>query len=89
MGGFLGGFANWKFSATILGLFAFSPRLFLQILSNLANDYGDSVHGADHAGRLGPKRAVQAGHISAKQMKAGIVVFSLLVAGFGFKFALG
>lgn len=76
MGGFLAA-SQLKFSATILGL-CILTTLFLQILSNLANDYGDSVHGADHAERLGPKRAVQAGHISPKQMKAGIVIFSLL-----------
>ena len=28
--------------------------IFLQVLSNLANDYGDTVNGADHAGRTGP-----------------------------------
>jgi len=81
MGGFLAA-SELEFNATILGL-CILTTLFLQILSNLANDYGDSIHGADHAGRLGPKRAVQAGHISAKQMKAGIVVFSLLSLVFG------
>ncbi|AKQ47649.1 1,4-dihydroxy-2-naphthoate prenyltransferase [Rufibacter radiotolerans] len=52
--------------------------LFLQILSNLANDYGDSKHGADSQHREGPKRAVQAGQITPGQMKTAIVVFSLL-----------
>ncbi|GAB2541978.1 1,4-dihydroxy-2-naphthoate polyprenyltransferase [Rufibacter soli] len=52
--------------------------LFLQILSNLANDYGDSKHGADSQHREGPKRAVQAGQITPAQMKTAIVVFSLL-----------
>ncbi len=57
--------------------------LFLQILSNLANDYGDTKHGADSQHREGPQRAVQAGQISPGQMKAAIVVFSLfsLVSG--------
>ena len=40
--------------------------LLLQILSNLANDYGDARHGADHAGRAGPKRTVQSGQIRPK-----------------------
>jgi 1,4-dihydroxy-2-naphthoate octaprenyltransferase len=61
LGAFLAA-SELKFSAAILGL-CILTTLFLQILSNLANDYGDSVHGADHAGRLGPKRAVQAGQI--------------------------
>ncbi|MDX2194933.1 MAG: 1,4-dihydroxy-2-naphthoate octaprenyltransferase [Cytophagales bacterium] len=50
----------------------------LQILSNLANDYGDSQHGADNAMRTGPKRAVQAGYISPQAMKIAIIVFTLL-----------
>ena len=52
--------------------------LLLQILSNLANDYGDTKHGADSMHRQGPKRAVQAGLITAKQMKQAMVVFTLL-----------
>ncbi|MBK0404625.1 1,4-dihydroxy-2-naphthoate polyprenyltransferase [Adhaeribacter sp. BT258] len=83
MGGFLAA-TQLAFDPVVLGL-CILTTLFLQILSNLANDYGDSVHGADHAERKGPKRAVQAGLISAKEMKTGIVVFSLLslVSGLG------
>ncbi|MGV8841954.1 MAG: 1,4-dihydroxy-2-naphthoate polyprenyltransferase [Pseudomonas sp.] len=43
--------------------------VFLQILSNLANDYGDAMHGADHEQRQGPARAVQSGQISAPSMR--------------------
>ncbi|MFM7854907.1 MAG: 1,4-dihydroxy-2-naphthoate octaprenyltransferase, partial [Flammeovirgaceae bacterium] len=52
--------------------------IFLQILSNLANDYGDSVNGADHAGRRGPQRAVQSGAISLGQMRNAVTLFVLL-----------
>lgn len=52
--------------------------IFLQILSNIANDYGDSVHGADSIEREGPKRAVQSGQISSRQMMVAIVIFSVL-----------
>ena len=52
--------------------------LFLQILSNLANDYGDSLHGADSGERVGPSRAVQSGKISPKAMKGGIAVLAVL-----------
>ncbi|MBL7873961.1 MAG: 1,4-dihydroxy-2-naphthoate polyprenyltransferase [Cyclobacteriaceae bacterium] len=52
--------------------------ILLQILSNLANDYGDSVNGADHADRKGPMRAVQSGIISVAQMRKAVVVFVLL-----------
>jgi 1,4-dihydroxy-2-naphthoate octaprenyltransferase len=55
-----------------------STTLCLQILSNLANDYGDTIHGADSADREGPKRSVQQGHISQQQMKNAIIVFSAL-----------
>lgn len=54
--------------------------VFLQILSNLANDYGDSVHGADHVERAGPKRAVQSGQITSDEMKRAMLIFALLSA---------
>lgn len=50
----------------------------LQILSNLANDYGDSVHGADSTERAGPKRAVQTGAITKKAMKNAMILLSIL-----------
>ncbi len=52
--------------------------LLLQILSNLANDYGDTKHGADTARRLGPERMVQAGHITSSAMKLAMGIFILL-----------
>jgi 1,4-dihydroxy-2-naphthoate octaprenyltransferase len=52
--------------------------VFLQILSNLANDYGDSIHGADHVQREGPQRAVQSGQISAQTMKRAMILFGAL-----------
>ena len=59
-------------------LWAFATTLFLQILSNLSNDYGDAVSGADDAGRVGPSRMVQSGRITAAEMKRMMLVFSLL-----------
>jgi 1,4-dihydroxy-2-naphthoate octaprenyltransferase len=67
---------NWQ----VLGL-CLLTTLLLQILSNLANDYGDSEKGTDNEDRIGPKRAVQAGMLSFNEIKAGIittVVFCLL-----------
>jgi 1,4-dihydroxy-2-naphthoate octaprenyltransferase len=52
--------------------------IFLQVLSNLANDYGDTQNGADNAQRVGPTRAVQSGAISATQMKKAIIIFVVL-----------
>lgn len=57
--------------------------LSLQILSNLANDYGDSEKGTDNDERIGPKRAVQAGMLSFAEIKAGIVVAVLFALVFG------
>lgn len=54
--------------------------VFLQILSNLANDYGDSVHGADHVQREGPQRAVQSGQITAATMRRAMFLFAGLSA---------
>lgn len=59
-------------------LFCALTTLFLQILSNLANDYGDSIHGADSIHREGPLRAVQAGYISISSMKAAMIIVAAL-----------
>jgi 1,4-dihydroxy-2-naphthoate octaprenyltransferase len=55
----------------------------LQVLSNFANDYGDTQNGADLTGRVGPKRAVQSGEISSKQMLNGICTLAVLSLIFG------
>ncbi len=52
--------------------------VFLQILSNLANDYGDAVKGTDNAGRVGPLRAVQSGAITPAQMRKGIIAAAII-----------
>ncbi len=75
-GSFVAAYYN-SFQWLIL-ILALLTTLFLQILSNLANDYGDTVNGADHEGRVGPTRMVQSGQITLPQMKMAIAVFSLL-----------
>lgn len=67
------GIFNWK-----VCFLAALTTLFLQILSNLANDYGDSKHGVDNADRVGPERAVQSGVITPPKMKRIVVAFMLL-----------
>ncbi len=52
--------------------------LSFQILSNLANDYGDGIKGTDNNSRIGPERALQSGAISPKQMKNAIIVNAIL-----------
>lgn len=76
LGSFLA-YADGKFDLTVFILTLFTT-LFLQVLSNLANDFGDSVHGTDNSNRLGPERTVQSGKISKKEMKILIVVFVVL-----------
>ena len=60
------------FSLSIF-LLSLVTALLLQILSNLANDYGDSVSGADDVNRVGPERAMQTGVISHATMKYAIL----------------
>ncbi|WP_185859681.1 1,4-dihydroxy-2-naphthoate octaprenyltransferase [Blattabacterium cuenoti] len=52
--------------------------IFLQILANFSNDYGDSIQGIDNNHRIGPKRIVQRGLISLLVMKRAINIFSIL-----------
>ena len=81
MGGFLAANANaFRWDIFILCV---TTTIFLQILSNLANDYGDSVNGADSPDRKGPSRAVQSGVISMTQMKTAVGVFVLLCLASG------
>ncbi len=70
-------YAHGSFQGIVLILAIFTT-LFLQILSNLANDYGDFKSGADNVERIGPRRLVQSGMITATQMKKGIIVTILL-----------
>ncbi len=67
------GFFKWNvFVLSIL------TALFLQILSNLANDYGDAKKGTDNENRIGPLRAIQSGSITLIQMKKAIVIAVIL-----------
>lgn len=65
------------FSWQVFGL-CLLTTLLLQILSNLANDYGDSEKGTDNDERIGPKRAVQQGLLSFSEIRTGIIVCTLL-----------
>lgn len=70
-------FAEGKFLWTVF-ILTLATTIFLQVLSNLANDFGDSVHGADNSNRVGPERTVQSGKISRIEMKRSIIIFSIL-----------
>jgi 1,4-dihydroxy-2-naphthoate octaprenyltransferase len=68
----LGAFDGLIFSLAILTTIGF------QVLSNFANDLGDSQKGTDNAQRVGPARAIQSGQLSAAQMKIGMWVVGSL-----------
>ena len=96
----LGSFVAWHDGRFKWAVFAMAllTTLFLQVLSNLANDYGDSMNGADNHERVGPKRSVQSGDISLAEMRVGIIITSLLALisgilliglGIGFYFSQG
>lgn len=76
-----------KFNWTIFSLAALTTIL-LQIMSNMANDYGDFVNGKDTAERIGPKRMVQSGEITPKVMLRGIIIIGILTAVSGLSLIL-
>lgn len=70
---FTDGKINW-----LVAILSLLTTVFLQILSNLANDYGDAKSGVDSAIRQGPTRSVQNGEITAKAMFNAIIIFGIL-----------
>lgn len=66
------GYSDW--SIVVLALLT---TLGLQVLSNYANDYGDGVKGTD-VNRIGEKRLVAAGVITAEQMKKAVIITAVL-----------
>ncbi|MCS2169116.1 1,4-dihydroxy-2-naphthoate polyprenyltransferase [Scandinavium sp. TWS1a] len=58
----------------LVALLALITAGLLQILSNLANDYGDAVKGSDKPDRIGPLRGMQKGVITQQQMKRALMV---------------
>jgi 1,4-dihydroxy-2-naphthoate polyprenyltransferase len=76
----MGSFAAKNDGFWDLGIFllAILTTLCFQILSNFANDLGDSQKGTDNSDRLGPARAVQSGVISQNQMKNAVTFLAVL-----------
>src|SRR4051812_49448025 len=72
----LGTFHPLRFVATLLG------AMFIQIGTNLSNDYSDARRGADTEGRLGPVRVSAGGLVPPEQVLiAAYVAFGLAVLG--------
>ena len=70
-------FKNEHWNGIIFTLAMLTTILF-QILSNLANDLGDTLKGADNEERIGPMRAVQSGVITPSEMKKAVILTSFL-----------
>jgi len=83
LGNFLA-YAAGKFSFLTASL-AILTTLLLQILSNFANDLGDSKNGVDNKNRKVALRAVQTGKISASEMKNAVIIAASLsfISGIG------
>ena len=75
-------YGGWNLHIFILSI---STTVLFQILSNLANDLGDSQKGTDNDERIGPTRAIQSGLISQSSMKNAVVLvtFLSLASAFG------
>jgi len=63
------GYFSWL-TATLCVVCALS----LQLAVNLANDLFDGLSGVDQSDRLGPTRALQAGLLSARDLRIGLVL---------------
>ena len=59
-------------------ILALGTTLGFQVLSNFANDYGDGVKGTDNQDRVGPKRALQSGLLTVKELKYGMIVTAII-----------
>lgn len=87
---------NGRFNIYVF-ILAVLTTVSLQILSNLANDYGDGIKGTDNKDRVGPERAIQSGEITPDEMfeaiKKNILVvialtISLVYVAFGHTYFL-
>ena len=65
--------AAWHGSFDLVTLvLALLTATLLQILCNLANDYGDVRKGSDGPARIGPRRALHTGAVTLAQMRAAL-----------------
>lgn len=81
------------FSVSIF-IFAILTTIAFQVLSNIANDYGDGIKGTDNTHRIGPARMFQLGLLTAEELEKGLrwgvlvciaLTLSLLALSFGFR----
>ena len=75
-------FVAGAFSLAVL-LLSLLTACLLQVLSNLANDYGDGMRGVDNTQRLGPQRALQSGALHPRQLRLSLFLVSALCLASG------
>ena len=75
----------WRTDVFLLMLLTSS---LLQILSNMANDYGDFTKGTDNEDRIGPTRALQRGQIKPREFLLGTLVVCVMTMLAGFVLVL-
>ena len=63
-------------TGTAVIVFLILTTIFLQILSNLSNELGDTLHGTDTAERQGIRYSIQEGEMTVPQMKRLIAVIA-------------
>lgn len=68
----------------LICILAILTTISFQILSNLANDYGDGIKGTDNNERIGPERAIQSGKITPDEMFQAIKINVLISIGLAF-----
>jgi 1,4-dihydroxy-2-naphthoate octaprenyltransferase len=71
----------WRTDVFLLMLLTSS---LLQILSNMANDYGDFTKGTDNEDRIGPARALQRGQIKPREFLLGTLAVCVMTMLAGF-----
>src|SRR3954452_20840885 len=74
---------QWHGSLPRVGAFlaALIGSIFIQIGTNLANDYSDAKRGADSADRLGPVRVTSSGLVTPRRvLNATWIAFGIAVA---------
>lgn len=76
LGSFLAaGFRVFSLSTCLLSALT---AVFLQIFSNLANDYGDFKKGTDNEARIGPQRGLQSGIITLNEIRIAMIIIASL-----------
>ena len=75
-------YADYRFKLST-ALWIMLTTVCLQILSNIANELGDTLSGVDGEQRVGPQYSLGEGGLTVRNMKWFIIVVSLCCIGSG------